>query len=260
MNKATVLKLNQLNIEFYTKVAHSFSATRQSPWPGWEKCWEKIEAELLNQQAHTPLRILDVGCGNGRFGKFVSEKLNGRSPLEYDGFDQDWQLLEYAKESFAELEYHNPIESSFSQIDLLERLHEDEYLSHTPFDVVACFGVFHHVPSAELRLKFVKKLAQSVDFGGLLLISLWQFDRNSTLVSRAINPAKIGLSPNDLEENDYFLTWERDTSAIRYCHLVTKEEQDELIHASGLQLVDRYSADGKSDDHNEYLILQKNLA
>lgn len=257
MNTATIIKLNQLNKDFYQQVAASFSKTRQTAWPGWEKCWQIVDQQLRSSHS-TALSIFDVGCGNGRFGQFCREHLDDQVLLEYVGIDQDERLLADAESSLNDLPATNCL--LLPPVDIVEQLlTQQQLLINTQnFQVVACFGVLHHIPSQELRIQLVKHLSGYVEEGGLLLLACWQFDRNETLLSRQRSSEELGFTQKDLEENDHFLTWERELNAVRYCHLVDETEQDALIRESGLRLIDRFSADGKTNDQNEYLILQKN--
>lgn len=87
-----IRKLNDLTSDFYAREAASFSATRQAPWHGWEKAWELITAHDAVQgpfpshaarvpddsagDSGAPLTILDLGCGNLRFERFLAEHTN----------------------------------------------------------------------------------------------------------------------------------------------------------------------------------------
>ena len=67
-------------------------------------------------------------------------------------------------------------------------------------------------------------------------------------------PATLGIDSNDLEENDYFLTWERGESAVRYCHFVNTVEVTRLLHDTGLTLKKSFVTDGRNHHLNSYLI------
>ena len=75
VDDATFRYLNDLNRRFYETVAIDFDATRQQAWAGWER---------LLPYLHAPLSILDIGCGNGRFGAFLAERI-GKDRLRYVG-------------------------------------------------------------------------------------------------------------------------------------------------------------------------------
>lgn len=252
MDLQTILQLNALNQSFYRTVASSFSDTRQQPWSGWETAWKTVTNTLHTQKTVT---VLDLGCGNGRFAVFCCNHLQPDQKLVYLGVDQEQLLLDLARETIADCDRRH-------QLELQRRNIVEDLLQKTPsfspqaIDVSVAFGLFHHLPSYELRLKALTTLARSLAPTGLLVISFWQFTRNLALMKRQLQPQQLGIDPSQIESNDFFLTWEREASATRYCHLVNREEQDSLIADTGLQLIDRFSADGKSGQDNDYVILQ----
>lgn len=204
------------------------------------------------------LQVCDLGCGNGRFGQFCVAQLKHQVSLSYLGVDQDPQLLEIARQTFAA----SPDTASFQlqHLDIVGTLVAGKTLaSQIPlqFSLVVGFGILHHIPSQKLREAFITQLAELVSPGGLLLVACWQFHLNQSLLSRQLTAQQAGFDSAELETNDFFLTWERDTQAVRYAHLVTEIEQDELIRKSDLQLLERFTADGKTGEENTYLVLQK---
>jgi tRNA (uracil-5-)-methyltransferase TRM9 len=249
MTKQTVLFLNALNTGFYEIVADSFSSTRQQPWVGWEKAWQHISS--ISRDKDT-LRVLDLGCGNGRFADFCLQNFSGT--LQYFGIDQNEKLLQEARRKYQSDDEHS---FTFQQIDIISKFLQNQPLvakDTLSFDLIVSFGVLHHIPSIELRQRFFQQVADLLTPEARAIVSCWQFDRNANLLERQVDPDSLGVNTTDLEPNDFFLTWERGEKAIRYCHLVNQEEQDKLIAGSGLHLVDRFSADGKSGQDNDYLI------
>ena len=59
MNTATQRALAAHTRRFYEEHAIAFSATREHPWSGWQRV-------IAGVQPSERLRVLDVGCGNGR--------------------------------------------------------------------------------------------------------------------------------------------------------------------------------------------------
>src|SRR4051794_29952144 len=92
MDQAAVKRLNEINRRFYETVADDFDQTRRSAWPGWEN--------LLPYLA-PPLSVLDVGCGNGRFGLFLAQHFG--VDVRYWGMDNNQALLQRARESLRDL-------------------------------------------------------------------------------------------------------------------------------------------------------------
>lgn len=233
MHEDTLRRLNAINAAFYQQTAAHFDATRQQPWPGWARL-------LPHLPARRPLRVLDVGCGNGRFGVWLAGQ--GAGPLHYHGTDNSPALLGYARAALATLD-----RVQLTPADLLA-----DPLPGGPFDLVALFGVLHHVPGAAQRERLLAALGARVAPGGVLAVAVWRFADNPRFLARALDwPADLEREPGD-----YLLDWRRGTVAARYCHHVDDAEGARLVAASGLDEIDRYRADGHDGRTNQYHLLR----
>lgn len=228
MRKETVEALLAVNRRFYRERASEFSRSRERPWSGWGEVLERAGALLPERP-----RVLDVGCGNGRFARFLEESL-GR-PFDYCGIDESPLGLAEARRRLPALVF---VERDFLQ----------EPLPEGGFDLVALFGVLHHVPGRENRLRLLTRLSAVLSPGGLLLFSLWMFDRYRRF-QRKIVPwdeflarAGIDLDVADLEPGDRILTWGGDSPAYRFCHAMSDEEEADLARSLPLDLVARLDA------------------
>jgi tRNA (uracil-5-)-methyltransferase TRM9 len=250
MTPQVIQRLNQLNRDFYTTVATDFSETRQQAWEGWEQLVTDIERVSIAKKA---LRVLDIGCGNGRFLHFLQQHFP-QQEIHYYGVDNNTQLLRDAKNSTPHTA-GSTIE--LAQQDIVAELlnHQTLPLRFTPahYDVIVMFGVLHHIPSAELRTQLLTSLAAKIETAGLFVFTTWQFDRLPNLWSRQLPAKELGFQENELEQNDFLLTWERGTSAIRYCHLTSDEEAKRLIAVAQLQLQRDFDADGKKVANHYFL-------
>jgi tRNA (uracil-5-)-methyltransferase TRM9 len=244
MNINTVKKLNQINQNFYKTIASDFDDSRQYFWKGWSKLTKHLNH--FNQ-----LKLLDVGCGNARFYQFIKEKISNKK-IEYLGLDNNQKLLDFANKKFKEDHPNFKIKNT----DLIESLlNDNDCIKSNDFNVVVSFGVFHHIPSFDLRLKLLNYLKSKITYDGIIIISLWQFmdyERFRKKVSK-----KPKFENLELEDNDFILDWKRGEKAYRYCHLIDDEEQKKLIKESSLELIESFRADGKEKDVNKYLILKK---
>jgi SAM-dependent methyltransferase len=187
-----------------------------------------------------------VGCGNGRFGFFLTEHF---PKLIYLGLDTDLQLLRYAQ-------------TTLSQTSLEYLLVQQDVVETPPsaglFDVVALFGVIHHIPGEATRRALLQQLAQRVAPDGVLVFATWRFYEQARFRQRIVPwPADFVV-----EKHDFLLDWQRgpsaQTEALRYCHYVDDLEQTILVEATGLHEIARFRADGKSADLNCYSILKNN--
>lgn len=238
MNNATIKRLNAINREFYRITAQSFDESRSQPWPGWE---------MLIPHIHAPVSVLDVGCGNGRFGLFLAETL-GADQLTYHGIDNNPALLESARSALQNVMGDSRL--TLEQRDIIE-----EPLPDSTYDLVTLFGVLHHIPGAQQRRDFVHQLATQVKPGGLLVFAAWRFYDFERFRTRVVP------WPDDItvEQHDYLLDWRRGDRALRYCHFVDDNEHADLIAATGLSEVQTYRADGRTNDINRYSILTREL-
>jgi tRNA (uracil-5-)-methyltransferase TRM9 len=256
MDAATIARLNQINRDFYRVTADEFDQTRGESWPGWER---------LLPHLHTPLSILDVGCGNGRFGLFLAESLNPKShdsspplyevgrglgggdhaPLIYHGIDSSPALLNHARVA---LENIPSIRWTLEARDIVENPPDSG-----DYDLVVLFGVLHHIPGYAERQIFMRKLAERVKSGGLLAFACWRFYEYERFRQRIIPwPDEITVEPGD-----YLLDWRRGETALRYCHYADDAEHAALLAASGMREILTYRADGQTRDANRYSLLQK---
>jgi tRNA (uracil-5-)-methyltransferase TRM9 len=223
MKRTTIQDLIKVNQDFYQTVASSFDKTRQNYQPGWQK---------LIPFLPTSGSVLDVGCGNGRFGEFLKQGI-----FEYTGIDSNQELLDVAK---IKLPGGRFINQEITQLKVQNQ-----------FDLVVCFGVLHHIPGFETRINLLNKMATLVKTGGCLSVSLWQFGTDKRLMTRT---AKAPFT--DLEPGDYLLKWQ-DTDKLRYCHYVDVKETEKLKHVIKLKLITDFEADGKTGNLGRYLVWQK---
>ncbi len=237
MDKRTIAALNAINRTFYQTTAPHFDQTRGAAWPGWEQLLPHIPESA-------PLRVLDVGCGNGRFGVFLSERLS--RPIRYHGVDNSEALLERAQSALEALPY---IEAQLEVRDIVESPPQAGQ-----YDLVVLFGVIHHIPGAENRRALMRTLASLLDIGGVLCFASWRFYEYERFRKRLLPWEDETLQ---IERHDYLLDWRQGVHAVRYCHYVDDDEQAALIAASGLQHVTTYRADGFSGDVNCYSVLKR---
>lgn len=243
MDATTRDALRALNRDFYERHALAFDATRDHAWPGWGRVLARLPAGRRS--------LLDAGCGNGRFARFLAASDRG-ADVDYLGIDASEALVRVARERCAHAGLRR---LRFVRGDLFD----DGDLLPGPFDAVVLFGVLHHVPGFEERVRLVARLATRLTAGGLLAATLWRFGADPRAAGHTLawdtHPARV--DPRALEPGDHLLAWGGSRRVARYCHFVDDAEVERLVErcaAGGLRLVDRFRSDGRGGDLNEYLL------
>ena len=93
MQAGIAQRLLDLNRVFYEKMATPFAQSRARPQPGFE--------HLINYLPRPCPRFLDVGCGEGRLGRFLLAAGQGTQPAitTYVGVDFTEELLAVARQT-----------------------------------------------------------------------------------------------------------------------------------------------------------------
>lgn len=122
--------------------------------------------------ADKPLRILDIGCGEGYVIDYLSRQIN--TAVEFWGLDKNKEALRNAR---VMLQNDNKHRFSFIEKNIDNPFWIDNLGS---FDVVLCVNIFHEIYSnlmiqktLDINRKFfliINKLFKLVDHGGLILL------------------------------------------------------------------------------------------
>ena len=242
MDPTTQAALRRINRDFYSRHAADFDRTRHpGGWPGWQRV-----VETASRTADRPLRVLDLGCGNGRFALFLDRNpgLRRGRPLSYTGIDQSRELVEAAVSGAGGLDHIRFL------IDDIENCVLDE----ATHDLVTLFGVLHHLPGFDSRRRTLEHAASAVAPGGLLALTCWQFADDPGFERRRLDWAsEADVDPAELEPGDHLLRWgPGDSDARRYCHHTGAPELDRLVANLPLAEVARYRSDGPGGRQNLY--------
>ena len=240
ISKQTARQLSRITSEFYTQQTQSFSATRQMPWQGWQHCLDVMSCFTAVEKP----RVLDVGCGNLRFARFLTDQA-GVQPVSY----------------FAD------IQITFIKMDLVNSLLDDTLstqLKVPACDLVVAFGFLHHVPGTQNRIRLLCALLDKTKPGGYLCVSFWQFMNSAKLAAKANKATaqalqQLQIDLDALEKNDYLLGWQDQTHTWRYCHHFTQGELEDLVAqlAPQARMCAQFSADGKEGNLNRYIVFQR---
>jgi SAM-dependent methyltransferase len=253
MEPATIRRLADLNRAFYAEHGEAFADARPRLAAGIKR--------MLAQVAPASA-VLEVGCGDGKVGRWLAQHTPG---IAYLGLDSSAVLLERARRYSEQLSVNSDQPSapttvhrslSFAAADLLD---PDWFaaLSGQRFDWILAFAVFHHLPGAGIRLGVLKALARRLRPGGWLALSSWQFTRSERLRQRIVPWSAAGFDDSEVEPNDYLLSWERKgRRGLRYVHLLDEAESRALAARAGLSVVEVFRADGVTADLADYVVMQ----
>jgi tRNA (uracil-5-)-methyltransferase TRM9 len=242
-------RLLDLNRQFYATVAGEFDLTRHGLPTGMVDLAGRLAARKHAGGKDT-LRVLDVGCGNGRFARALAQV--GQA-AEYLGVDADDRLLAAAAAQTTSLPQVN---TRLVQVDIAQPNWPEQLGSDEPFDAVVCLAVLHHFPGLALRQRIVADLAHLLAVHGILAMSTWQFLTSERLAAKQIEWTELGIDPANVEPGDALLPWNQGSYAVRYVHQLELDEVETLAGGAGLRVTDTFRADGKEGNLNLYTLLQ----
>lgn len=221
MNEKTVKEILNLNKKFYQSVSDEFSKTRRAPWSGWGRVVEVVKKVARGKAGVlTKIKILDLGCGNGRFYEFIKKELPN---IDYTGVDINNDLLRKAKEKYKD--------ARFIKKDIFEKLNSVK----GEFDVVVVFGITHHLPDEKFRNVWFAYLPKLLSKNGVLILTFWDFEKLP---------------------GDYLIGWNNKKDTARFCHQYSKKELETITKTfkkAGLSCLDSYEA----DKNNWYFLFGK---
>ncbi len=199
----------QKNKENYNLIAEDYARSRNFIWD-----MEKISTYLEQND-----KILDIGCGSGRMVKILKDK-----NIDYVGIDISEALIKIARKRYPN--------NNFMVGDGLSLSFPD-----CTFDKIFCIRTFHHIPSPNLRIKFLKGIAKVLKPNGLLVITVWNLwglksKRNIKAVLKNIFLKMIGRSNLDIK--DAWVPWADKVN--RYYHFFTKRELRQLCKKVGIEI------------------------
>jgi SAM-dependent methyltransferase len=243
VNEATVRALAAINTAFYRDHADAFSAKRTAPWPGWER----LGPALRDTPGAGAVRVLDVGCGHGRFARWAADALAPR-PLALWGVDASEPLLDRARRT-------GPSGARWQTADVIGA---PDALPAGPFDLVALFALIHGVPSRERRRALLAACAARIAPGGRLVLTIWLRGEAERAVdwNSYSSRADMPIDCTQLEPGDRLIPWGPGEQVVRYFHFFDESELSNWTAGLPLALEARFRADGHTGDQNEYFVFR----
>jgi tRNA (uracil-5-)-methyltransferase TRM9 len=215
--------------EDYNSIANEFSATRREIWE---------ELKFLFEGLREGERVLDLGCGNGRWYKVFKEK-----KVDYFGIDNSERLIEIAKENFPE--------AKFFVGDALNLPFPDDF-----FDKVYSIALLHHIPSEDFRIKVLKEAKRVLKPGGILILTCWRIHRLKEILALLKYTFLKIIGRPKLDFRDTFVPWGKKT--LRYYHFFTQRELENLLRKVGFEILESGVVKNKRENRqNYYIVCQK---
>jgi SAM-dependent methyltransferase len=253
MRPDVVKRLVTLNQTFYKQFAGSFADSRARPQPGF--------TSLLQELPDGPISVLDVGCGDGRFGRFLYKEIE-RLEIGPFAFSQgkDWGTR-------AEIQRYVGVDFSESLLAIARKSGPGEYQQRDllrpgclaglgQFDVIACLATLHHIPGYANRLQLVREIREHLKPDGRLFLSTWQFLDSERQRRKLRDWALIGLNAADVETSDYLLSWERGGQGLRYVALIDEATVKQMAQEAGLTIAKQFYSDGREGNLSLYAVLR----
>lgn len=224
----------------FEEITEEFSQTRQNVGKDFE---------LLRPYFRLGATIADLGCGNGRFLKFLEEKtknidLNGKLvPYSYIGIDNNPKFIELAKKTFVRNANATFIEGDKLAIPLKDK----------SVDVVCNIRAFHHLPSGAFQCQALQEMKRILKPGGILIVTVWNLFqtkyRKELWKSFVRSVATLGAyHPRDL-----FISWgEKSRKLRRYYYAFKPNELKKMAQKEGFHVKELYYVkNGQKVSHTE---------
>jgi ubiquinone/menaquinone biosynthesis C-methylase UbiE len=224
--------------EDYNLIAEDFSRTRAFV-PEEFKKW-------VLQYIFTGEKVLDWGCGNGRFYEIFA-----KMGVDYFGVDVSEKLIKIAKKQYSR--------AKFQVISSFNLPFPDNF-----FDKILSIAVFHHIPSQEFRLKFLKEARRVLKTDGILILTVWNLNPLRMVLigewKRFLSFLRFSilkiLGKSKLDFRDFYIPWRN--LCQRYVHCFSKGELEDLAKESGFKIEEiGVLKSQKTKESNIYLIAKK---
>jgi ubiquinone/menaquinone biosynthesis C-methylase UbiE len=235
MDKDYAQYLLKKTTQDYNLIADDFSRAR-------EHIWEEMRF-LFDDFLIPGERVLDLGCGNGRFYQVMKDK-----NIDYTGVDISEKLIEIAKKRFPK--------AKFQVTDALNLPFPDNY-----FDKVYSVAVLQHIPSQEFRLQFLKEAKRVLRPKGILILTVWNLWRKAHIKRMAKNAVLKIIGKSKLDFKDFFLTSAKHSLFKGfYYHCFTPKELEKLVKKAGFKIKKSeliVMSTGRKPHSNYYIVAEK---
>ena len=228
MKKEYAEKLLKQTTENYNLIAKDFSRTRRFIWD---------DIKPLANFTVPGERVLDIGCGNGRLLQVFRD-----IDVDYTGVDSSEKLIEEAKMHYPNARFH--------VYDALRLPLQTNY-----FDKAYAIAILHHIPSHEMRLRFLREAKRVLRQDGLLILTVWDLWTWKG-VGRMLKTFLFKTAGcTHLDFKDVTIPWGK--TCDRYIHAFTKGELKKLVKEAGFKVKEVGVLDsGNKKNKNFYVVAE----
>lgn len=218
---------------FYNCEAKKYAETRKKFWHE-EKAIIDAITPLFEQ--NEKVRILEFGCGSGRFATLLNKNFANR--FDYVGIDLSDELLSYASKENPNL--------TFFQWDVTKLIKNFEQES---FDLIIWTSSFQHIPTSKERSFLMKNFYRLLNYDWTLLMTNWSLsDWFIKKHTKIVMKAKIlsWIKFNKLIARDLMVPRTDGSWKVyeRFYHFFSLEELRNLANFAGLTLMTNIFIDG----------------
>ena len=215
-------KIKQDLESFYNSEAKKYAETRKKFWHEEKAILEAI-TPLFEQKEK--VRILEFGCGSGRFATLLNQNFAGK--FDYVWIDLSEELLSYASKDNPNL--------TFFQWDITKLVKNFEQES---FDLIVWTSSFQHIPTSKERSFLMKNFYRLLDYDWMLLMTNWSLSnwfikRHWKIVMKAKIFSRFKWTSRDLMVPRTDENWK---VYERFYHFFSLEELKNLANFAGFSL------------------------
>lgn len=234
MDYNEALRIMKLNQRIYDSLAEDFAQNR--PKIAHEFTW-------LADYFKDGDKVLDLGCGNGRFFELLTS--NPGKKISYFGADSSEKLIGMARKNF--------LQGQFVATDGLQLPFAEDF-----FDGILCISVLHHLPSYELRREFLRQAFRVLKKEGMMVLAAWHLKSRRYYWKLLIKYFWLKISgKSKLEWGDVFEPWGEGVSGVRFIHSFSQKELKSLFEEVGFKVESVGLLTRKSGKKNWVVIARK---
>lgn len=237
MQKRKALAIVRQMSRIYNTIAKEWDVSRFEP--------SEVKMRMI-KNVKTRMKILDLGCGNGLMAGAIMDHGG-----YYTGVDISKKLIGLCKKKYAS--YIKTKQAEFVTADAMKLPFKNNY-----FDYAVSIAMMHHIPSEELRQKFMNELFRVLKNGAIAKINNWNLLEDWSKKKYGIEEQIKNIKPG-YDAGDVYVDWKATGKKEyqRYIHIFSDSELRELAKNAGFKNVkiEYYNRAGQKIKNGEAQIL-----